>query len=110
MRKLVSIVAIYFAFVSFSVSAHDGVVHVPVDATGATKSAHTVISEIIKMKQIDASWAGIEPVSVETRENNEKTEWVVIINNNKAENAAEQTIYIFLTLGGDYLAANFTGK
>lgn len=38
------------------------------------------------------------------------TEWVVVFVNDKIADTDKQKLYVFLTLGGDYIAANYTGK
>jgi len=110
MRKLISIIALCFSFTSISALAHDGVVHDAVDSKTASKNAKHVISEIIKMKKLNGSWAGIDAVSAEKKMGKKNEEWVVTFNNENIENNDEQTIYIFLTLDGHYIAANYTGS
>lgn len=36
--------------------------------------------------------------------------WLIIFINEKITNTSKQKLYVFLTLAGDYIAANFTGK
>ena len=37
-------------------------------------------------------------------------EWVVSYKNHAVEDKSKQTLYVFLSVTGEYLAANFTGK
>lgn len=37
-------------------------------------------------------------------------EWVVIFNNQKISESDKQKLYVFLTLNGEYIAANHTGN
>ena len=40
---------------------------------------------------------------------NRKKEWVVVFTNEKVKDPKEKMLYIFLTLDGQYIAANYTG-
>ncbi len=110
MSKLLSIMTLCLSFISISAQAHDGVVHDAVDSQTAQTNAKFVISEIIKMKKLNGSWAGIDAASAQKKMGKKNEEWVVTFNNKKIENNDEQTIYIFLTLDGHYIAANYTGS
>jgi hypothetical protein len=37
-------------------------------------------------------------------------EWVAVFVNDEITDPDKRTLYIYLTLGGDYIAANYTGE
>ncbi len=37
-------------------------------------------------------------------------EWLVIFNNENITDEEKQTLYVFLTISGEYIAVNYTGK
>jgi hypothetical protein len=41
---------------------------------------------------------------------NGEPEWVAVFVNDKITDTEKRKFYVFLTLGGDYIAANFTGN
>lgn len=115
MRKFSLILSVCFAFISFSAVAHDGEEHAAhaarplLDSRGASESAQHVIAQGIERNMLPVSWGNVTSESAEKKMGKEKYEWVVIFNNKSIEDPAEQTLYVFLTLDGRYIAANFTG-
>jgi hypothetical protein len=83
---------------------------VPVDKTVAEANGGKVIASLVSRKKVDQSWAGVAATSVEKKMTQGNPEWVIIYNNAKVEEADKQKIYVFLTISGDYIAANYTGK
>jgi hypothetical protein len=82
----------------------------PVSQETAIKIATSVVVDFAQRKKVDESWATITSNSVEQKEFNGKLEWVVFFDNDKITDPAKRTIYVFLTLTGDYIAANYSGK
>lgn len=82
----------------------------PVDKETVEKNAVKVKDALVESKKIDKSWASIAASSLEKKIVNGGPEWLVIFNNEKITNTEKQKLYIFMTLGGEYIAANFTGK
>ena len=82
----------------------------PVNQATATTTAATIVAGFIKGKKLDESWAPIKAVSVEKKEYNGRSEWVISFVNDKITDPDKRTLYVFLTLTGDYIAANYTGK
>ncbi|MCF6254256.1 MAG: DUF6488 family protein [Thiomicrorhabdus sp.] len=76
----------------------------------AKQKAKDIVRSLIEKNKVNQSWASITAHSAEKKPFNDRTEWVVIFNNNKITDADKQTLYIFLTLNGDYIAANHTGN
>lgn len=84
--------------------------HGPIDAPAAKKSARKNVSRLIDKGKVPASWKKIEASSAEKKMFGKKEEWVVVFRNDKVEDPAKQTLYIFLGLDGTYIAANYTGN
>lgn len=81
-----------------------------VDKKTAEKNAEKKIASLIEKNKLEKSWASIKASSVEKKDNNGTTEWVIIYNNAKVTEADKHKLYIFLTMGGEYIAANYTGN
>lgn len=84
--------------------------HAPVNQATATTNATEFVAALVKRNKLDESWASITPSSVEKKVFKGAPEWVAIFVNDKITDTDKQNIYVFLTLGGDYIAANFTGN
>ena len=75
----------------------------------AEAAAKDVVGLLVKKGKLKKGWltAGVKTVSKKTFK--KETEWVVTLENAKAEKS-KQTLYVFLSLTGEYLGANFSGK
>lgn len=60
--------------------------------------------------KIDPSWKTVSDGKVEQVDARKGKEWKVTFRNPRVTDAAKQTLYVFLSLPGNVLAANFTGK
>ncbi len=85
-------------------------VQAPVSKEIAEKNANDVISSLVKRDKIDKSWSTIKAMSVENKILNGLSEWVVIYHNEKISDPEKKKLYVFLTIGGEYVAANYTGN
>lgn len=81
----------------------------PVKEEQVLKNASATMAEIIKKGKIDPSWAEIKPAAAKTIKGQHGQEWVVTFNNPKVADNAKKTLYVFLSLDGQYLGANYTG-
>jgi hypothetical protein len=105
----------FFSVTAIAGGGHDhghghGHSHSPVDQATAKTKASKIIASLVKQKTIDKSWTSIPVNAAEKKTFNGKQEWVVSYVNEKVADANKRKLYIFLTLSGDYVAANFTGK
>lgn len=82
----------------------------PVDQATAITNAIEIVAELVKSNKLDESWASITASSVEKKVFKGNSEWVAVFVNDNITDTDKRKLYVFLTLGGDYIAANFTGK
>ncbi|PHS22658.1 MAG: hypothetical protein COA83_11295 [Methylophaga sp.] len=82
----------------------------PVNQATAEKNADKVIASLLERDKIDKSWSTIKVSSIEEKELNGRPEWVVIYINEKITNTDKQKLYVFMTIGGEYIAVNYTGN
>lgn len=76
----------------------------------ATSYATEYVASLIERSKLDESWSSITASSVEKKVFGGNTEWVAVFVNEKITDTDKRTLYVFLTLGGDLIAANFTGN
>ncbi|MDH5426304.1 MAG: DUF6488 family protein, partial [Gammaproteobacteria bacterium] len=74
-----------------------------------TKAARTM-QNLAGRGVINESWTSAKLLKAEKKSFSKGTEWVVSFNNERVEDKAKQTLYIFYSLDGHYIAANYTGK
>jgi Family of unknown function (DUF6488) len=106
--------AFLFASPAFAGKGHEhgpggSHIHGPIVAATAIKKAEKQVKSLIDRNKLDKSWAGIKASDATQKDYGKGQEWVVTFRNEKAE-AGNQTLYVFYTLTGNYLATNFTGK
>lgn len=65
---------------------------------------------LIKGGKLDASWVGVQPEKVETVDGKKGKEWKLTFRNPAVTDTSKQTLYMFYSLPGNFIAANFTGK
>lgn len=76
----------------------------------AASQASEFIARMVDAEKIDVSWADIAPSSVENKTFNQSRYWVIAFNNVNIQKPSEQTLYVFYSLYGDPLGANYTGE
>lgn len=84
--------------------------HTPVNQDAAKTNAKEIVAALVKRNKLDSSWSATTASSVEKKSVNGNSEWLVIFVNDTITDTSKQKLYVFLTLGGDYIAANFSGK
>lgn len=99
-----------FSLVAMAGAGHDhGHSNDPVTQSQAEEIAANSISALVGNGRIDESWKSINATRSEKKKFGANMEWVVVFNNNNITDPAKQTLYVFLNLGGKYLATNYTG-
>ena len=113
MRNIIFCLLIYL-FVSVApVYAGPGHSHgpaTPISENDAVQTATKIVSLIVQKGKIDKSWAAVKSAQVEKKKNQYGHEWVVTFNNPKEADLSRQVLYVFLSLDGQYLGANFSGS
>ena len=105
--------SLLFGVPAIAGSGHDhGHSHAPapVNKEIAEINAGKVVNSLIASGKIDNSWSLLTASSSEKKNFNGQSEWVVIYVNKEIADAAKQKLYVFLTLSGEYIAANHTGN
>jgi len=113
MRRIFVCLLTLFALSTATAFAGPGHSHgpvTPINEAQALEKATSIVKNIASKGKIEASWAAVAPASGEKKQGKFGTEWVVVFNNPKVEDKTKQTLYVFLNLGGDYIAANYTGN
>lgn len=123
--KLFSTIAILIASLAFSVSSHAGSGHShdkegghsnhghshgPISSNKAVSKGLAKVKFLAKKGTIDKSWTSVAQGSATKKIFNDKPEWVVMFKNDGLKDKSKQRLYIFFSLDGRYIAANYTGK
>lgn len=100
-----------FSFTAMAGAGHD---HSPSNAPVSQDKAKVIATKIVAglaaKNKIEKSWESAKAAQVKKKTFKGNTEWVVTFNNSEVSDPAEGTLYVYLTLGGEYIAANHTGK
>ncbi|MCF6323537.1 MAG: DUF6488 family protein [Gammaproteobacteria bacterium] len=84
--------------------------HKTINSEEATTRAAMKVEQLAKKGKIDNSWSGLEAATIEQKSYKNGPEWVITFNNKKMSDASKQTLYLFFSLDGHYIAANYTGN
>lgn len=84
--------------------------HAPITSGQVVDLASKKIQLLIDASKIDATWVDAKSNSVEQVSYSQGPEWVVTFKNDKLTDASKQTLYLFYSLSGQYIAANHTGN
>jgi len=122
MKKITNIFLLLVVFI-FTPSVYAGAGHSHDKDGGHSNHGHGLMSEakakakatrtmqsLAKRGVIDKSWNSTKPVKAEKKTFAKGEEWVVSFNNDQVKDKSKQTLYIFYSLDGHYIAANYTGK
>lgn len=91
-------------------NASGGHSHGPVSSEVVVKKATAKIKSLVDSGKLDKSWLNIKAEGASQKVGANVSEWVVTFKNEKISDVTKQTLYIFFTLDGRYIATNFTGK
>ncbi|MEI7843015.1 MAG: DUF6488 family protein [Gallionellaceae bacterium] len=84
--------------------------HGPASSELLVKKSAEKVKSLVESGKLDASWSEYKVIGTVKREMSTGAEWVVSLKNDKAKEAEKQTLYLFFTSYGSYIATNFTGK
>ena len=116
MRNILFIALTLFVFTGTAAFAgaggggHSHAPAAPVSKDQALVKATEIVKLIVEKGKLDSTWAAVEPTSGAKQQSKFGNEWVVIFNNPKIEDSAKQKLYVFLTMGGEYKAASYSGS
>lgn len=113
MRRIIICLVVLLAFSATGAYAGAGHSHAPktkLTKTEVLSKATSIVAEIVQKGKLDASWAELKPALAEKKTLENRPEWVITFNNSKEEDPAKQKLYVFLSVYGQYLAANHTGN
>ena len=113
MRRIIICLVVLLTFSVTGAYAGEGHSHAPktkITKTQVLLQATSIVADIVQKGKLDASWAELEPTLAEKKTFNNRSEWVITFNNPKEEDKEKQTLYVFLSLYGEYLGANHTGS
>ena len=65
---------------------------------------------LVKAGKIDASWQALKHDKVEAVDGKKGKEWKVTFKDPVTKDKSKETLYIFFTAPGNFIAANFTGQ
>lgn len=76
----------------------------------AVTVAREAVTNLVKKSKLDSTWNEAAHVSVDRKAFGDSAEWVVSLRNTSSADKTKHNLYVFISLKGKYLAANFTGK
>jgi type 1 fimbria pilin len=82
----------------------------PATETAVSSCAVQRKDNLVKTGKLDAAWSAIQPTSIEAVDGKKGKEWKVTFKDATAKDKSKETPYMFFTLPGNFIAANFTGQ
>jgi hypothetical protein len=82
----------------------------PAAETTVTGCAAQRKEALIKAGKLDAGWQGVKHDRIETVDGKKGKEWRVSFKNPAATDKGKETLYMFFTPPGNFIAANFSGQ
>lgn len=65
---------------------------------------------LVKTGKIDASWTAVKHDKMEAVQGKKGKEWKVSFKDPAAKDKSKETLYVFFTVTGNFIAANYTGQ
>ena len=65
---------------------------------------------LVKNGKLDASWSTVKQDQIKLVDGRKGKEWKVTFKDTAAKDKAKETLYMFFTPVGNFIAANFTGQ
>ena len=84
--------------------------HDPINKLEAEDAAKRIVTDMVRQKAVDPSWTTAQVVQAERNTRDRRQEWVITLSNPQAADPTKQTLYVFLSNTGGYIAANHTGR
>lgn len=83
--------------------------HKPITEAQAKERAVAEVAVLSGNGKVEKLWTKQEP-SIAKQKFGSQTEWVATFENRDAKELLKKRLYVFLSLSGEFLAANHTGK
>ena len=113
-KVVILLLSSIFFFVPVSVMAgtgHDhGHSHETISRSDVQSKAMDKVRQLANAGKIDLNWINIQPSSTEQKVYEHGPEWMIIFKNDKVSDSSKQTLYMFYSLDGHYIAANYDGS
>ena len=113
MRNVTSVLlvsSLLFVAPVMAATGHDhgagGHSHGSISSNEVIVKATQKVKSLVESAKLDKNWADIKADGAKTQGN----EWVVTFKDAKVSDVSKQTLYVFFSLDGVYIATNFTGK
>lgn len=85
--------------------------HHSVDGERAAEVASNKVRELVDTGKLDDTWLeATKRPTVEKKEFEKGPEWVITYVNGSESDPSKKTLYVFISMTGRYIAANFTGN
>ena len=109
---LLTTIALAVPLPAFASDAEDCHFHGSKAASQETVSGCAIKRQqaLITGGKLDKSWQAIKPAAFEQVDGQRGKEWKVTFKDPAAADKAKETLYMFFTAQGNFIAANFTGK
>ena len=65
---------------------------------------------LVKNGKLDASWSAVKQDKIESVDGKKGKEWKVTFKDAAAKDKTKETLYMFFTPAGNFIASNFTGQ
>lgn len=116
MKQLITLASFVLAcsFAPAALAGGDGECHFhgskPASESVVIGCASQNKAALVKAGKIDASWQTVKHDKAEVVEGKKGKEWKVTFKNPAAADKSKETLYMFYTVPGNFIAANFTGQ
>lgn len=90
-------------------AGHNHTVQNPIVRDEALDIAARILEKLVEKNFVATSWLSVKPAAADKNKTATGEEWKIRFNNPKEIDPAKRSVYIFLTVTGEYIAANFTG-
>ena len=115
MTTLLFLLSLLFGAPTMAGAGHEhdndgGHSHGPISSDSAISKASKKVKQMADAGKIDTTWSEINAASVDQKVYSKGPEWVITFKNNKINDTAKQTLYLFFSLDGHFIAANYTGN
>ncbi len=81
-----------------------------IDKTSVEKIAKKEVKRLASQKKIPKSWKSMPISKIGKTHYGDTNDWVVGFNNPKIKDKTKRTLYIFVSVKGKIVGANYTGK